>query len=306
MLRRRIRIMALSFGLLSLQLTTACSNAEAPPRSLSDNRLNDPAPALWKVADDDTTIYLFGTIHLLPEDVEWYKPHIASALENADEYVTELDPAETQAAASVIADKGALVQGENLREMLNAEDRQAYEELLVTLGLPVDSFDNSKPWFAAWNLLYAIPLVMAGYKDTNGVESVLATHPRADAARTGLESASFQVGIYDNMSQEAQVAYLMQVVRDAPQLTQDLDEIVSFWLKGDTASIAARTNPAVEEEVLYSKLITERNAKWAHWIEDRLDQPGTVFIAVGAGHLAGKGSVQEQLRSEGIRANRVR
>ena len=32
-----------------------------------------PGPALWKVADKDTTIYLFGTVHALPKDVPWMR-----------------------------------------------------------------------------------------------------------------------------------------------------------------------------------------------------------------------------------------
>jgi len=53
-------------------------------------------------------------------------------------------------------------------------------------------------------------------------------------------------------------------------------------------------------------LLIQRNARWAQWIKQRLTQPGTVFIAVGAGHLAGKGSVQEQLKALGISSARVK
>jgi uncharacterized protein YbaP (TraB family) len=40
-------------------------------------------------------------------------------------------------------------------------------------------------------------------------------------------------------------------------------------------------------------------------VRERLHKPGTVFVAVGAGHLAGKGSVQAQLAAAGISAQRV-
>ena len=47
-------------------------------------------PALWKVADDDTTVYLFGTIHALPEGKDWYSGTIAKAFDASGELVTEI------------------------------------------------------------------------------------------------------------------------------------------------------------------------------------------------------------------------
>jgi uncharacterized protein YbaP (TraB family) len=52
-------------------------------------------------------------------------------------------------------------------------------------------------------------------------------------------------------------------------------------------------------------LITDRNVAWAKWVKARLDKPGTVFVAVGAGHLAGTGSVQDQLATAGVVSKRV-
>ncbi len=55
----------------------------------------------------------------------------------------------------------------------------------------------------------------------------------------------------------------------------------------------------------YKLLFQDRNGRWAAWIARRLQQPGTVFVAVGAGHLAGKDSVQQKLAGFGIRSARV-
>ena len=52
-------------------------------------------------------------------------------------------------------------------------------------------------------------------------------------------------------------------------------------------------------------LLIQRNGNWAKWIKDRLARPGTVFVAVGAGHLAGKGSVQDQLKDLGVASVRI-
>jgi uncharacterized protein YbaP (TraB family) len=55
----------------------------------------------------------------------------------------------------------------------------------------------------------------------------------------------------------------------------------------------------------YKRLFSDRNAAWAEWIGKRLQQPGTVFVAVGTGHLVGDDSVQAQLASAGIRSARI-
>jgi uncharacterized protein YbaP (TraB family) len=52
-------------------------------------------------------------------------------------------------------------------------------------------------------------------------------------------------------------------------------------------------------------LLTRRNARWAEWLRRRMDQPGTAFVAVGAGHLAGSESVQAMLARHGLRVRRV-
>ncbi len=82
--------------------------------------------------------------------------------------------------------------------------------------------------------------------------------------------------------------------------------MVDKWLKGDARGLARVMNEELDDPVLYDRLLTRRNAHWADWISRRMEQPGTVFVAVGAGHLAGKGSVQDMLQKRGIRVTRVR
>ncbi len=81
--------------------------------------------------------------------------------------------------------------------------------------------------------------------------------------------------------------------------------MVAEWMKGDADALAMLLNEQLDDPVLYKRLLTDRNVRWAQWIDRRLKSPGTVFIAVGAGHLAGQDSVQVQLRKRGIKARRL-
>ena len=65
-------------------------------------------------------------------------------------------------------------------------------------------------------------------------------------------------------------------------------------------------NEAMEADpVLANRLLYARNANWAVWIDERLDSPGTIFMAVGAGHMAGNQKLQDKLAERGIKMMRI-
>jgi len=298
---RFLRLVSLLLGAIALQITAGCVHADGGARS---GEAAAPGPALWKVADEDTTIYLFGTIHALPKDVDWYAPHIAQALETSDELVTEVDLSHADIMPDLVAEKAALPEGQNLRDMLDGEQRKAFEHAMISLGLPVQAFDRFEPWYAAMTFSL-IPLLNAGYDTEHGVETVLSQHFGPDKSRDHLETAEFQIDLFDSLPMDTQITYLAEVVRTVPDLKHELDAMVRQWLDGNAQGLARLMKAQETDPLIYRRLITDRNAKWAAWVGKRLEKPGTVFIAVGAGHLAGRESLQEQLRKRGIRSARV-
>ena len=262
-------------------------------------------PALWKVSDADTTIYLFGTIHLLPEGIDWYHGPVAAAFEQSGQLVTEIPEVNQGDTVSLMMKHGLLPQGQTLRGLMTAEEKTKYEATMTGMGLPPAAFDRYKPWFAAM-ALSILPLQRQGYALENGVEAQLDKRNKAlGRSRIGLETLEFQLGIFDGFAPDVQKTYLFGVIDALPNITQEIDKMVSSWTKGDAEALALTLNTESEDPALYEALLVGRNRKWAGWIDDRLDQPGTVFIAVGAGHLGGKGSVQDFLDDRGIKTVRV-
>lgn len=266
-------------------------------------------PAMWKVADEDTTIYLFGTVHILPKEVEWLDVTITDALAKSDIIVTELpmDPQSQAAMAPLVQKLGMLPQGTKLRSLLTKEQTATYEEAFTKLGLPpqvAEQFDTFKPWFAGLNLSM-LPLLMSGYTPDSGVEKVLLTKA-GNKPQGALETAEFQFGVFDNLPQEAQIAFLMEAATGVEEGKTVLDRMVAAWVKGDAEQLAAIMNEGMDDPALMDALLHSRNANWADWIAERMEQPGTVFIAVGAGHLAGEKSVQDMLAAKGIASTRVK
>lgn len=253
------------------------------------------APALWKLADGDTTIYLFGTVHALPKDVEWFNGPVEAALASSQLLVTEIPPGELlkpEVQQAFIA-RSALPDGQTLRDLLSAEQRTAFEAAVTKLGVPATAFDKVKPWFAAMTLS-ALPLIKGGYTLEAGVESAI--EARAGTKERGaLETVETQLSLFDDMPMEVQIAYLNGVVAQMDRVVPSMNSMVSAWARGDAEGLAAQMNEALTDPALAERLLYARNRNWAHWITKRLEQPGTVFVAVGAGHLAGANSVQDYL-----------
>lgn len=261
-------------------------------------------PALWKVADADTTIYLFGTIHALPKGLVWLDGPVGMALDSSGELITEIPEvpaAEQQKAVKAVG----LLNGETLRSLMPDTDRVAYEALLAKLRIPVEAFDPLEPWLAGITL-GVMPYAMAGYGADSGVEAVLRKAAVAKGKKLGaLETIDYQLGLFDQLPREAQLKFLGEAVRDFDKSFAIIGTMTDEWGAGDPDGLGKLINENMDDPELAETLLYQRNRNWASWIARRLDQPGTVFIAVGAGHLAGVQSVQDLLKAQGLTTTRV-
>ncbi len=301
---------ALLSGTVILLATPAAAQQEAAAPAVEAQiaaATPQPAgPALWKVYDEDTTVYLFGTVHALPKDVDWYKGDVATALASSDMLITEImtTPDTPALMQSILMEKGMLPAGETLRAMLTDEQRASYDAAMVKLGLPEAAFDRFEPWYASM-MLSILPLMKEGYSPESGVEAVLTKESGEARKRGELETVAFQMSVFDELPLESQIQFLVQAADGVETIKPMLDKMVAEWLEGDADGLAALMNEGLSDPVLADRLLYQRNANWAEWIDNRLDTPGTVFIAVGAGHLAGSKSVQDALTARGITTHRV-
>jgi len=280
--------------------------AAADPAAETELPSGPEGPALWKVADEDTTIYLFGTVHALPADLVWYDAEIDAALNSSDTVVTEIlmDPASEAAMQEIAIAKGMFTDGTTLRTLLDEEQTAAYETALASLGVPPVAFDQFEPWMAGLTL-GVLPLLQQGYDLQAGVDKIILSKA-GDTPQDALETAEFQLGIFDGLPQDQQIEFLMGAVEGMGEAATMLDSMVAEWADGDADGLAAIMNENMDDEAFAAALLYDRNANWAEWIEARLDStPGTVFIAVGAGHLAGERSVQDYLAQRDIETTRV-
>lgn len=290
---------------LALLSSPAFADAHMEASAAEELPSGPEGPALWKVADEDTTIYLFGTVHVLPPELKWYDAEIHEALASADTIVTEIamDPASEAAMQQLAMQRGIAADGTKLRTLLDDEQKAAYESALGSLGVPAETFDIFEPWMAGLTLS-VMPLLQQGYDLESGVDKII-LQKSGETEKGALETAEFQLGLFDGLPQDKQIEFLMSAVEGMPELKETLDAMVVEWFEGDADALAELMNEGMEDPELAEALLYTRNANWADWIDTRLDEPGTVFIAVGAGHLAGARSVQDYLAEREIETTRV-
>lgn len=300
-----IRSIGAALSALTLALALPACAQRQPAAAARD--ANDADPALWVVKDQDTTIYLFGTIHVLKPGMSWFDEAVKAAFDRADEVKLELVMPDPAAMASLVAATGVAPAGTPpLTEQVPANKRAAFTKAVLDLGLPANALDRYKPWLAATQLSIA-PLSRLGYDSANGPEEVItAAAKQAGKPLTGLETAEQQLGYFGALSAPAQLQFLTSTIDELPKLDSSMKEMVDDWAHGKPEALAKEMNDSLKDSPEVAKvLLVDRNKRWAAWVKQRMAQPGTVFIAVGAGHLAGKDSVQAQLAKLGVKAERV-
>ena len=264
-------------------------------------------PALWTIKNAHTTIYLFGTLHMLPADTDWRYSALESALEASGSLTIELTDSDPASMQELVREHG-LDPTHPLSGKLTQAERTALATAAAAVEIPggAESLDIMRPWLAALTLAGA-PLKQGGLDAEHGVDKLLqAQMTEAGKPVNGLETAAQQIGFLANLPAPLQLDFLRSTLHDVDQDNAQFAALIVAWKAGDTDAIARLENDEIRKASpgLYKTLLVDRNKAWATKIAAMLQQPGTVFIAVGAAHLAGPDSVQAQLQQLGINTAR--
>lgn len=267
--------------------------------------VKDVDPALWVVKDEDTTIYLFGTVHILKPGLGWFDEAVKDAFDKSDRLVLEMvepSPAETQQLFSKLAIDTS---GKTLRSKMTDGDRPIYEAAVGKIGLPVAALDPLDPWAAAVTLS-VVNMQKQGFDANSGVEKQLTAAANASKKPIGgVETMEYQLGIFDTIPEADQIRFLIETAKMTDDTGKMMDRMVELWGTPDPDALGQLMNEGMTSRALYDALLTNRNANWAKWIDAQMEKPGVTFMAVGAGHLSGPTSVQALLPAYGLTAQRV-
>ncbi|WP_313102561.1 TraB/GumN family protein [Brevundimonas sp.] len=313
-----MRIALLSDGLRSaLTVGAALSALLLAPSAMAQASSAAPAavvaapagsgPGLWVVKDEDSTLYLFGTVHVLKPDTPWGTARVDRAFASADEYWFEIADLSDQSGVMPIIQAKGVSPDRPLSSLLTAEEMAELDAAARTVGATAAQLDPLRPWLASLQLALA-SIQKAGYVAANGGDQIL--HARAAAAGKpikGFETAPQQIGFVADMTEDAQLALLRSGLKEFDQADAMLGRMVSAWSAGDVETLDRLIGQEMKAESpeMYAVMLTRRNQAWADQIQTLLAGSGTAFISVGAGHLAGADSLQAQLEQRGIRVERL-
>ena len=290
-----------ALGLAAAAVACTSSTSSAAPAA-------SPRPALGRVADRDTTIYLFGTIHLLPMNFQWGTPKFDQALASANGLVVEtlVDPKNPAPLAQALMTLGVSPGQPPLTSRVPVDKQGVLLLAVKNSGLPIQAFDRMETWAAAFTLL-GTQFRSIGLEGEDGVEASLKSSFSASGKPIGqLETNAEQLGFFDRLPEQAQRDLLLSAIEDPAAARHEFDGMLASWTRGDVTGMARSFNEEMEHSPsLKEALLVQRNRNWAGWVERRMAQPGTVFVAVGAGHLAGPESVLAMLQQRGLKVTRV-
>lgn len=285
----------------------------------------EPNPAIWRLADDDTTIYLFGTIHILPKGFRWRSDALEAVIAEADELVLESTEDDDDMAGMITGIIGTMLEATAergpLSSLLDEENRPKLEKLSGQIGIPNDMIEIMPVWLLSFFTFYD---AAEDYGSINeyGVETVLTADFKEKAKPiSAIEDASAVMAAMSAVDETEMVAELNSALSawdgegplfgtvEESALTSDPAAYFADdhgWAQGRTSAMEAGLSREELGDAFYNVLLVDRNRAWAEWLDQRLEQPGTVLVAVGAGHLAGPDSVQVMLDQRGLATERIR
>ncbi len=272
----------------------------------------DATPAMWKVKGVHGTVYLFGSVHVMKPEVQWETAKVKAALAESDVLYLEIpdvDPEAMKAMQPMVLQMGMDME-HPLSGKISKADVDLLDMALKGLGMPGESaFEPMRPWMA-YTVLSVLPAMKAGYATDSGIDAKLAVEAKGQKKPVkGFETALEQLHFLSDMPEAEQVDMLHKALIDLPKSQTQLETMVGDWTRGDVEKIAAMENDELKTKypALYEKLLVKRNEHFAKDLTGMLKDPatGTVFVTIGAAHLAGPDGVGKMLENNGFSVVRV-
>jgi hypothetical protein len=299
----RTLLRTLYAAVAALMMSAQAFAADAPPMLATIAA----HPALWTVHGPKGTAYLFGSIHILPPNMDWHTPQIDAAMKASDVFVFEIpmDVSTQQEIADFVRDNGFLPPGTTLPSLLNRQALKNYNAALVLAHVPSESLVNKRPWLATL-VLDVFYMKQRRFSPESGVDRKVYAEAVAQGGKTfrAFETPEQQFRLLMPSSRKLEVAEFDSSLLEILQDQGSIGNLVDAWSDGDVKRLAAlgrsdfKGHPDAEKA-----LFDDRNRNWVGQIGKMLDEPHTFFITVGAGHLAGPKGVPALLRAKGYKVD---
>jgi len=259
-------------------------------------------PPVWQVKDKDSTVTLFGSVHLLPPGVDWRPQALKTAIAQADDvwFEAPMDAAGLAAATQAAQAHSLLPDDQRLLPLLSPAGRKRLAKAATSLGMTADQFDRVQPWYAEL-LVQSGVFQKLGVQSSQGVELQLWSGLPASARRVSLETGAEQVAFFAEAPIKDQLASLEQTLVEAQHADREYQQLLKAWLQGDVKTLDREEVQPLRKAApgLYARVVQQRNARWTQALVARLKGSGNTVVIVGMGHLIGRDGLPAQLRARG-------
>jgi uncharacterized protein YbaP (TraB family) len=255
-----------------------------------------PRPAIWRISDHDTTIWLFGTVHVLPPGFRWRSPALEAVVAQAGTLLVES-----------VDDPGARPLSDPrlppLSTRVNASHRAKLAAFVATL--PPEAarqLDTLPTWIAAVAISVARD-IRAGEVPGPGADDWLEREFRRRGRPVVAIEDGAKVAAAANAIPDAEARAMLDAALDAPAVDREAARApLHAWARGE---VGAKLAVSLDSRTLGTALLDDRNAAWARTLKARLAVPGTMLFAAGAGHFVGPNSLIARLQALGVRVERA-
>lgn len=295
------------FGFLAFWLSLTLSGCATLPTPVDTGQL-----FLWEIQGAQPgggVAHVLGSVHFGNEGID-FDPAIDRALADAETLVFEVAPADMDPAAmlQIMLELGRLPEGQTLDAILPEATWSAVEARLSEAGLPAANFAFFEPWVVMIQVI-GLDVAAAGLEASQGVESQLIDAETEERPALGLETARFQLELFDQLPLETQIALLDETLATGSEENgEGINLILAAWEAGDDRLLLEMTAPEGRDEhsrLFFERVFTARNLNMADQIVELLQRPTRYFITIGAGHTVGDTGVPELLRERGYRVRRL-
>ena len=269
-------------------------------------------PPMWTVHGKGATVVLFGSVHILPRDLDWEPDALKAALAGADElwFETPTDPATLLDASRQALALGLLPEGQTLSALLSPSGRERLRKAAADLHIPLPQLERLRPWLADLTVGDAA-YARDGATADQGVERQLAD-AAPKAPRHNFETPAQQIALFAGAPLADQVSSLEDDLKGLQDDPGQSRRLIDAWLASDLAGIDREGVEQLKTDspALFKMMLTDRNAAWMRTLLRRLDaphghgaRPDRVVVVVGVGHLIGQGGLPQMLRAKGFRVD---
>ena len=305
----------LAFALLTAALFAGCAPSdgrrtanEAVAQRVNEARARNDGPAIWVAKDFDSTLYLFGTVHLLPDDLDWQRQDMRDAFSEAGTVFFEVDTSpERRVDGTVLTTElGLRSDGTRLSDRLDNFQKNVMEAAVNNGDLTIAALEGMQPWLASEYLTFAAAQ-NAGLSAELSADEAL----KSRAAREGkniiyLESLETQIRASADLPEYLQIEILTETMERFNSLGQEATDIAEQWSIGGTDYLTETLIAPMKARPpeIFNSLLRDRNRAWASTLTRFMEDSGTGFVAVGTAHLLGEQSLLSELREQGYSVQR--